>query len=235
MGADSPAVPRSPVVASYADDVPSAADGALSPAVRGKRVRSVAITPNTIERHRDATRKMSKHGVVEDISDDDNDDNVSSPASLVLYTKPLDEAPIDLTVGVDAKDDGSPVSTMSSRGSSVPLLPTQESTKEDFNCPVCCEVLVRPVDVCSCGHHVCRKHVIDMVTHSQGNGFKCPLCRKEVVIHDYNDIVVDDELKAVIKDMGLYDESRRSSFRSSRSSTPLQERFNREFFEDEAF
>ncbi|EER02994.1 hypothetical protein Pmar_PMAR016298 [Perkinsus marinus ATCC 50983] len=74
-----------------------------------------------------------------------------------------------------------------------------------------------------------------MVTHAHGNGYKCPLCRKEVVVNNYDDIVVDNKLKSTIQDLGLYDESGRSSFRSSRSSTPLQERFNREFFEDETF
>ncbi|EER00984.1 hypothetical protein Pmar_PMAR012246 [Perkinsus marinus ATCC 50983] len=234
MSAASASATRSPVVASQASAEILMVGHDLSPVVCGKRVRSAVITPNTIDRERDATRKLIKHAAeVEAASDDENDDHVSSPAAVDLYTRLVDEEPIKRVVA-HVEDDASPVSTVSSRGSPVPHL-TQESTKDDFSCPVCCDVLVRPVDVCGCGHHVCRKHVIDMVTHAHGNGYKCPLCRKEVVVNNYDDIVVDNKLKSTIQDLGLYDESGRSSFRSSRSSTPLQERFNREFFEDETF
>jgi hypothetical protein len=107
--------------------------------------------------------------------------------------------------------------------------------RENHKCPLCLDVLVRPVDVVGCGHYVCRTHVIDMYQHGGSrNGIRCCVCRKEENVDDFNRVEVDQRLWARIQ-RARFHHSRRKSVSPSRSLTPLRDRFNRKFLNDVDF
>jgi hypothetical protein len=122
-----------------------------------------------------------------------------------------------------------------------PLPPQDDPVKvwrrkrDDHSCPLCLGVLVRPVDPVGCGHHVCRTHVIDMYQHGGSkNGIRCPVCRQEDHIDDFNRIQVDQNLWLKIQ-RAKFHHSKRKSVSPSRSLTPLRERFEKTFLQDEDF
>ena len=107
--------------------------------------------------------------------------------------------------------------------------------REDHKCPLCLDVLVRPVDVVGCGHFVCRTHVIDMYQHGGSrNGIRCCVCRKEENVEDFNRIEIDQSLWTKIQ-RAKFHHSRRKSVSPSRSLTPLRERFDKRFLNDDDF
>jgi len=107
--------------------------------------------------------------------------------------------------------------------------------REELKCPLCLDVLVRPVDVAGCGHYVCRTHVIDMYQHGGSRrGIKCCVCRKEETVEDFDRIEVDKNLWLKIQ-RAKFHSARRKSASPSRSLTPLRERFNRKFLQDVDF
>lgn len=107
--------------------------------------------------------------------------------------------------------------------------------RDDHTCPLCLGVLVRPVDPVGCGHHVCRTHVIDMYQHGGSkNGIRCPVCRQEDKVDDFNRIHVDQKLWLKIQ-RAKFHHSKRKSVSPSRSLTPLRERFEKTFLQDEDF
>ena len=107
--------------------------------------------------------------------------------------------------------------------------------RDDHKCPLCLDVLVRPVDVVGCGHYVCRTHVIDMYQHGGSrNGVRCSVCRHEENIEDFNSIEIDQALWSKIQ-RAKFHHSRRRSVSPSRSLTPLRDRFNRKFLNDVDF
>jgi hypothetical protein len=104
--------------------------------------------------------------------------------------------------------------------------------RNEHKCPLCLDVLVRPVDVVGCGHYVCRTHVIDIYQHGGSrNGIRCCVCRHEDNVDDFNRIEVDQELWSRIQ-RAKFHHSRRRSVSPSRSLTPLRDRFNRKFLND---
>lgn len=107
--------------------------------------------------------------------------------------------------------------------------------REEFKCPLCLDVLVRPVDVAKCGHYVCRTHVIDVYQHGGcRRGIRCCVCRKEETVEDFDRIQVDKNLWSKIQ-RAKFHSARRRSVSPSRSLTPLRERFNRKFLQDVDF
>jgi hypothetical protein len=107
--------------------------------------------------------------------------------------------------------------------------------REDSKCPICMDVLVRPVDVAGCGHYVCRCHVIDLYQYGGSEtGIRCVVCRKENPVKDFNRIEVDQKKWSDIQ-RARFHQSRRRSLSPSRSLTPLRDRFNRKFLQDDDF
>lgn len=107
--------------------------------------------------------------------------------------------------------------------------------RNEFKCPLCLDVLVRPVDVAGCGHLVCRTHVIDLYQFCGSKaGIRCPVCRKEDRVEDFNKIQVDQEKWRLIQ-RAQFHSARRKSTSPSRSLTPLRDRFNRKFLQDNDF
>ncbi len=122
-----------------------------------------------------------------------------------------------------------------------PLQPQEDPVKtwrrkrDDHSCPLCLGVLVRPVDPVGCGHYVCRTHVIDMYQHGGSkNGIRCPVCRQEDHVDDFNCIQVDQKLWLKIQ-RAKFHHSKRKSVSPSRSLTPLRERFEKTFIQNEDF
>ena len=107
--------------------------------------------------------------------------------------------------------------------------------RDEHKCPLCLDVLVRPVDVSGCGHLVCRTHVIDLYQHGGSKaGIRCPVCRKEDKVEDFNRIQVDQEAWSRIQ-RAKFHSAKRRSVSPSRSLTPLKDRFNRKFLQDDDF
>lgn len=107
--------------------------------------------------------------------------------------------------------------------------------RNEFKCPLCLDVLVRPVDVAGCGHLVCRTHVIDLYQFCGSKaGIRCPVCRKEDRVEDFNKIQIDQEKWRIIQ-RAQFHSARRKSTSPSRSLTPLRDRFNRKFLQDNDF
>jgi hypothetical protein len=107
--------------------------------------------------------------------------------------------------------------------------------RNEFKCPLCLDVLVRPVDVAGCGHSVCRTHVIDLYQYGGSqSGIRCPVCRKEDKVDDFNKIQVDQTKWSTIQ-RAQFHSARRRSTSPSRSLTPLRERFNKKFLQDNDF
>lgn len=106
---------------------------------------------------------------------------------------------------------------------------------DHFCCPICLKVLVRPVDVCGCGHFVCKTHVIDIYQHGGcKKGIRCSVCRKEKDVSDFNNIQIDQKIWSKILRAKFHPDKRRS-VSPSRSLTPLRERFNRTFIQSDDF
>lgn len=107
--------------------------------------------------------------------------------------------------------------------------------RDDHSCPICLKVLVRPVDICNCGHYVCRTHVIDIYQHGDSRkGIRCSVCRKEHEITDFNGIEIDQNVWSRIL-RAKFHPAKRRSVSPSRSLTPLRERFNKTFLRGEDF
>lgn len=144
----------------------------------------------------------------------DNDDHAPSPRSASVI--------LENVLGIFSRTKEDPVSVWRQR-------------RNEFKCPLCLDVLVRPVDVAGCGHSVCRTHVIDLYQHGGSTtGIRCPVCRKEDKVNDFNKIQVDQSKWSTIQ-RAQFHSARRRSTSPSRSLTPLRERFNRKFLQDNDF
>lgn len=118
---------------------------------------------------------------------------------------------------------------------SVDALSIWRQRREEFKCPLCLDVLVRPVDVAGCGHFVCRTHVLDVYQHGGcRKGIRCCVCRREEKVEDFDKIQVDKNMWSKIQ-RAKFHSARRKSVSPSRSLTPLRERFNRKFLQDVDF
>jgi hypothetical protein len=107
--------------------------------------------------------------------------------------------------------------------------------RDEHKCPLCLDVLVRPVDVAGCGHLVCRTHVIDLYQHGGCKaGIRCPVCRQEEKVEDFNRIQVEQTTWSRIQ-RAKFHSAKRRSVSPSRSLTPLKDRFNRKFLQDDDF
>lgn len=142
------------------------------------------------------------------------DEHEPSPRSAALI--------LETVLGIAAKDFIDPVAVWKER-------------RNEFKCPLCLDVLVRPVDVAGCGHLVCRTHVIDLYQFCGSTaGIRCPVCRKEDRVEDFNKIHIDQDKWRLIQ-RAQFHSSRRKSTSPSRSLTPLRDRFNRKFLQDNDF
>jgi hypothetical protein len=129
---------------------------------------------------------------------------------------------LETVLGISSKDLEDPVGVWKER-------------RNEFKCPLCLDILVRPVDVAGCGHLVCRSHVIDLYQFCGSTaGIRCPVCRKEDRVDDFNKITVDQDKWRLIQ-RAQFHSVRRKSTSPSRSLTPLKDRFNRKFLLDNDF
>jgi hypothetical protein len=144
----------------------------------------------------------------------ESDDHAPSPRSA--------EVILDKVLGIGPQKRNDPVAIWRQR-------------RNEYKCPLCLDVLVRPVDVAGCGHLVCRTHVIDLYQFCGSKaGIRCPVCRKEDRVDDFNKIQVDQEKWRLIQ-RAQFHSARRKSISPSRSLTPLRDRFNRKFLQDNDF
>ena len=106
--------------------------------------------------------------------------------------------------------------------------------KQELKCAICQDVLTRPVDPVGCGHYVCRSHVVELVQNNrtQMGQMKCPVCREEKMVDNFNSVMVDRDLWDRIVG-GRFHHPRRPGLSPSRSLTPLQDRMDRLLFNSE--
>jgi Lon protease-like protein len=64
------------------------------------------------------------------------------------------------------------------------LQTNKEPTEEDFDCPVCFDLLINPVTT-SCGHTMCRKCLLESIDNSSA-AIKCPQCRRPLCPQLFN-------------------------------------------------
>lgn len=204
---------------------PSTPKPSTAPKRRSKRNRkSVQFTP--------VTDLIKKDRRIERVSDVWEDDRLVSSLKIDVKAVNQELSPGNSTASISPRELGTLIDECCP-GYEVQKSPNSRwaALKADFTCAICCGVLIRPVDVTGCGHYICKTHVVDLIQYTRSNEgcMRCSICRRERAISNFNQVHVDSELWSKIQHLKLHN-PRRRSLSSSRSLTPLQDRFNRIFF-----
>ena len=204
---------------------PETPNPSSAPKRRSKRNhKSVQFTP--------VTDLIKKDRRIERVSDVWEDDRISSPLKIDVRAVNLELSPGSSPASLSPREIRTLIDEVCPdyEASSSPRTRWM-SLKADFTCAICCGVLIRPVDVIGCGHYICKTHIIDLIQHTRSHEgrMRCSTCRREKCITNFNQVEVDSQLWSKIQNLKLHNSQRRS-LSSSRSLTPLQDRFNRLFF-----